>query len=28
VQEVGVRIDQASGSGFSIRGKRTPPSAV
>jgi hypothetical protein len=28
VQEVGVGIDQAAGSGFSIRGKRTPPSAV
>src|SRR5438309_602784 len=28
VQEMGVRIDQATGSGFSIRGKRTPPSAV
>src|SRR5437773_1094872 len=28
VQEVGVRIDQATGSGFSIRGKRTPPSVV
>ena len=28
VKEVGVRIDQATGSGFSIRGKRTPPSVV
>ena len=28
VQEVGVRIDQATGSGFSIRGKSTPPSVV
>src|SRR5204862_726313 len=28
VKEVGVRIDQATGSGFSIRGKRTPPSTV
>ena len=28
VQEVGVRIDQATGSGFSIRGKRTPPRVV
>src|SRR5207302_4209167 len=28
VQEMGVRIDQATGSGFSMRGKRTPPSAV
>src|SRR6266516_344060 len=28
VQEMGVRIDQATGSGFSIRGKRTPPSTV
>ena len=28
VQEVGVRIDQATGSGFSIRGNRTPPSEV
>ena len=28
VQEMGVRIDQATGSAFSMRGKRTPPSAV
>ena len=28
VQEVGVRIDQATGSGFSMRGNRTPPSEV
>jgi hypothetical protein len=28
VQEVRVRIDQATGSGFSIRGNRTPPGAV
>ena len=28
VQEMGVRIDQATGSGFSIRGNRTPPSEV
>src|SRR5947207_9363922 len=28
VQEMRVRIDQATGSGFSIRGKRTPPSTV
>ena len=28
IQEVGVRIDQATGSGFSIRGNKTPPSEV
>ena len=28
VEEMGVRIDQATGSGFSIRGNRTPPNEV